>query len=135
QTYSEGYWFPSVPPLLLLPVGQHPLQQLLGQLLLPGVLRLHQRDGLCQTCPVATDQPPVQFIQKPLLWVAQVLHVLPERCCCCCCGVRASTSEADVLGNDDDTTPPVTAGQRPPGGKSAVEAEHPGARSSVPETP
>lgn len=62
HTYSECHRFPSIMALLLPPVSQNPLQQHLGQLLLPGMLGLHQSDALCQRCPVSTDQPIIKFI-------------------------------------------------------------------------
>jgi len=80
HTYSESHGLPAITTLLLPPVDQYPLQQHLGQLFLPGMLGLHQCDGLSQRRPLSSDQPIVQSIQQPLLGPTRVLDVGPEGC-------------------------------------------------------
>lgn len=75
-TYSESHGFPSILSFLLLPVGQHPLQQHLSQLFLPWVLSFYQSDGLGQRCPLSPHQPFVEFIQQSLLRSTQVLDLV-----------------------------------------------------------
>lgn len=80
HTYSEGHRLPSITTFLLSSVGQHPLQQHLSQLFFPRMLSLNQSDGLSKRCPLAFDQPCVEFIQQSLLRSTQVLYLLPEGC-------------------------------------------------------